>query len=261
MAALPAPWETRVSKSSGDTYYFNPGTGVSTYDFPSATAGAQVAAPPSLPAPWQTRISQSSGDTYYFNPETEESTYDFPYAAAKSPRRRSPREMLGCAARTPRAVSPQKQQQPVALLLQPQPQQQVAQQATRAGEAGGLSSRMAAVEESLRSGNATSPRSAKGQDTDSYSEHSSDSDHDSLDSREQRSGGDALHLSPRHRHDGSRRRRHRRRHRRYDDAFSSSPVLGRGLGGSGGVLTVQVRERHVIVEAPCSPPASDCRRG
>ena len=68
MAALPVPWETRVSESAGDTYYFNPETGVSTYDFPSATAGAQVAAPPSLPAPWQTRVSQSSGDTYYFNP-------------------------------------------------------------------------------------------------------------------------------------------------------------------------------------------------
>ena len=133
----------------------------------------------------------------------------------------------------PRAVSPQKQQQ-------------VAQQAPRAAEVGGLSSRMATVEERLRSGDAgtTSPRSTREQDTDSYSEHSGDSDHDSLDSLERTSGGDALHLSPRRRHSSSSSRR-----RRYDGVSPYSPVLGRDFGGGGGMLTVQVLRCKDLVGA------------
>ena len=72
--ALPLPWEERVSRSSGEVYYFNSETGESTYSRP----GAAPADPRGLPAPWEERVSRSSGEVYYFNPQTDESTYDRP---------------------------------------------------------------------------------------------------------------------------------------------------------------------------------------
>ena len=72
--ALPAPWEERVSRSTGEVYYFNAETGESTYNRP----GAAPPDPRVLPAPWEERVSRSSGKIYYFNPQTNESTYDRP---------------------------------------------------------------------------------------------------------------------------------------------------------------------------------------
>ena len=72
--ALPLPWEERVSRSSGEVYYFNSETGESTYSRP----GAAPADPRGLPAPWEERVSRSSGEVYYFNPQTNESTYTRP---------------------------------------------------------------------------------------------------------------------------------------------------------------------------------------
>ena len=69
--ALPAPWEERVSRSTGEVYYFNAETGESTYNRP----GAAPPDPHVLPAPWEERVSRSSGEIYYFNPQTNESTY------------------------------------------------------------------------------------------------------------------------------------------------------------------------------------------
>ena len=69
--ALPQPWEEKVSRSSGETYYYNPQTNESTFERPGG-----------LPQPWEERTSQSTGDKYYFNPQTGESTYDRPTGKA-----------------------------------------------------------------------------------------------------------------------------------------------------------------------------------
>ncbi len=73
-SVLPAPWEERVSRSTGEVYYFNPETDESTYDRPGeARTDAR-----GLPSPWEERVSRSSGEVYYFNSETGESTYNHP---------------------------------------------------------------------------------------------------------------------------------------------------------------------------------------
>jgi hypothetical protein len=79
-SALPAPWEERVSRSTGDVYYFNPETDESTYERPGAARTAARV----LPAPWEERVSRSSGDVYYFNSETGESTYTYPGDSAST---------------------------------------------------------------------------------------------------------------------------------------------------------------------------------
>ena len=80
---LPQPWEERTSQSTGDRYYFNPQTGESTYDRPPPDAGGGDGgerASGGLPHPWEERRSRTTGETYYFNTETEESTYERPAA-------------------------------------------------------------------------------------------------------------------------------------------------------------------------------------
>ena len=67
VAPLPQPWEEKVSRSSGETYYYNPQTNESTFERPGG-----------LPQPWEERTSQSTGDRYYYNPQSNESTYERP---------------------------------------------------------------------------------------------------------------------------------------------------------------------------------------
>eukprot|EP01044_Picomonas_judraskeda_P040453 COSAG03_NODE_19864_length_328_cov_1.362445_1_plen_92_part_10 len=57
---LPAGWESAVSRSTGETYYRNTGTGETTYDWPH------------LPAGWESAVSRSTGETYYHNTGTGE---------------------------------------------------------------------------------------------------------------------------------------------------------------------------------------------
>ena len=73
-ATLPTPWEERVSRTTGEIYFFNPVTNESTFNKPGEPHSNVHA----LPAPWEERVSRSTGNVYYFNPDTNESTYDRP---------------------------------------------------------------------------------------------------------------------------------------------------------------------------------------
>ena len=112
-ATLPTPWMEVGDPETGDSYYFNPETGETTWDWPGSGAsepaaadgtsgadkeaaaggsGADGTAPQNLqhaagrgaapvrqlPPPWLAVEDPSSGDTYYFNPATQATTWDFP---------------------------------------------------------------------------------------------------------------------------------------------------------------------------------------
>ena len=85
---LPRGWESRVSRSTGETYYVNSTTGETTYDFPTEAvdtaphAGAEAPAVEALPDGWSTGVSRSTGEIYYVNLHSGETTYDYP---AESP--------------------------------------------------------------------------------------------------------------------------------------------------------------------------------
>ena len=68
---LPAGWETRESRSTGDAYFVNVVTQEATYDPPQHAV---------LPPGWTHAISSSTGEVYYIDPEGA-STYDPPPGA------------------------------------------------------------------------------------------------------------------------------------------------------------------------------------
>ena len=124
-AALPSPdadrggggsggagdWETHVSSSTGQHYWFNARTSVSTYEMPPELQGLPVLSDISsldesefarrveedfpaeaadaagggdgraLPVGWESHVSSSTGAAYYFCAATGETTYDFPKMA------------------------------------------------------------------------------------------------------------------------------------------------------------------------------------
>ncbi len=113
VSAAASDWTAVKDGSSGDTYYFNPKTGETTWDTPpgfvESAASPAVAAPapaPAAPAPsspastapapiaapavpqvakgWQAVLDTASGEYYYFNASTGETSWDKPaeFAAA-----------------------------------------------------------------------------------------------------------------------------------------------------------------------------------
>jgi hypothetical protein len=73
VGGLPAGWEQRVSKSTGDTYYVNAVTQESMFERPQF---------PVLPPGWTHNTSRTSGDVYYVDPQGA-SSYDAPVGAGK----------------------------------------------------------------------------------------------------------------------------------------------------------------------------------
>ena len=71
--ALPAGWETRESRSTGDVYFLNAVTQESTYELPRHAV---------LPSGWTHSVSTSTGDVFYIDPQGE-STYDAPPGAGE----------------------------------------------------------------------------------------------------------------------------------------------------------------------------------
>lgn len=106
-------WEEHISSSTGEKYWFNPSTQVSTYEMPpeglpvfsdissldeaefekrldedfpngdSAETDVEVRAPDASghelpPLGWEAHVSSTTGQTYYFCAATGETTYDFP---------------------------------------------------------------------------------------------------------------------------------------------------------------------------------------
>ena len=71
--ALPAGWETRESRSTGDVYFLNVVTQESTYELPRHAV---------LPSGWTHSVSTSTGDVFYTDPQGE-STYDAPPGAGE----------------------------------------------------------------------------------------------------------------------------------------------------------------------------------
>ena len=98
LPSLPPGWERKVSKSSGKTFYFHAGSGMTLWNPPTAdeaakaakapTAAAAAATAPTTPttpkpeaskdAPpgWERKVSKSTGKTYYFNPSTGSTVFN-----------------------------------------------------------------------------------------------------------------------------------------------------------------------------------------
>jgi YHS domain-containing protein len=110
--AIQATWEEHKSSSTGQTYWFNPVTQVSTYEMPPELQGLPVLSDVSsldeaefarrvdddfahgdaavdveagvaqtsgqLPPGWAAHVSHSTGQTYFFCAATGETTYEFP---------------------------------------------------------------------------------------------------------------------------------------------------------------------------------------
>jgi hypothetical protein len=96
VGGLPAGWEQRVSKSTGDTYYVNAVTQESSYERPQF---------PVLPPGWTHNTSRTSGDVYYVDPQGA-SSYDAPAGAGKPFKPKQPKKggLLACCAAKPQDV-------------------------------------------------------------------------------------------------------------------------------------------------------------
>eukprot|EP01047_Picozoa_sp_COSAG01_P082405 COSAG01_NODE_16815_length_1201_cov_2.035390_1_plen_209_part_10 len=88
--ALPDGWQTKVSETTGHTYYVNLATGETSWDPPSTpssssssrTEGGAGGGGPLLSPGWSTCTSRSSGETYFVNEVTQESTFERPTESA-----------------------------------------------------------------------------------------------------------------------------------------------------------------------------------
>ncbi|XP_068023284.1 rho GTPase-activating protein 27 isoform X2 [Melanerpes formicivorus] len=86
-----AEWETHRDAESGLLFYYNPGTGETTWDCPFGPAEDGGSPPPSAassPAPspqlpdWDLYVDEGSGQPFFYNPLTGESSWDPPSATS-----------------------------------------------------------------------------------------------------------------------------------------------------------------------------------
>ncbi|XP_071433633.1 rho GTPase-activating protein 27 isoform X3 [Pithys albifrons albifrons] len=96
-------WETHTDTESGHLFYYNPGTGETTWQCPfgrAADTGSAAASPasslahsPEFPA-WEQHVDEGSGQTFFYNSVTGETSWDPPSAGDTG----SPRDMYPGAA-------------------------------------------------------------------------------------------------------------------------------------------------------------------
>lgn len=79
--ALPEGWTEHLDAGSGKNFYYNASTGQTTWERPQA---APTAAPPanSLPKEWAEHLDPGSGRTFYYNATTGETTWERPQGAS-----------------------------------------------------------------------------------------------------------------------------------------------------------------------------------
>ncbi|NXH19591.1 RHG27 protein, partial [Bucco capensis] len=85
-------WETHTDPESGHLFYYNPGTGQTTWDCPFGQAEdgvSPVASPASSLAPspelsqWDQYLDEGSGQAFFYNSVTGETSWDPPQASSR----------------------------------------------------------------------------------------------------------------------------------------------------------------------------------
>jgi len=79
---LPDGWTENLDPASGRQFYYNAGTGETSWERPQPPAGAASGA---LPEGWAEHLDAGSGRTFYYNAATGETAWEKPQSAAASP--------------------------------------------------------------------------------------------------------------------------------------------------------------------------------